>query len=374
MERQRWMHRVFELALQGRGTTSPNPMVGAVLVKNGRVIGEGFHRQAGSPHAEIVALRAAGKKARGATLYVNLEPCSHQGRTPPCTEAILQAEIEKVITAMPDPNPEVNQKGIQDLRKAGIPVEVGIFEKEARKLNEVFLKWISSDFPFVLLKSAITLDGKIADAEGNSKWITGEKSRKLAREMRSWYDGILVGINTILQDDPLLTSRVRGGKNPIRLILDSTLRTPAESQIVKTARQVPTWIVASKKNPAREKLLSESGVEIFYFPLLKNRNGVDLQKLCGFLGERKITSLLVEGGAKVHGSFLRERLADKVMLFVAPKFLGEAGMSAIQGLGKNSLEEALPLKEIHVTKIDEDLLIEGYPNVFRNHSGSRGNR
>lgn len=357
MKSEHWMRRAFSLARNARGQTSPNPTVGAVLVKDGRLVGEGFHQKAGAPHAEIEALQKAGKEARDSILYINLEPCVHHGKTPPCTEALIQAKIKKVVTAALDPNPKVNGKGVQALQAGGIEVEVGFLEQEARKLNEAFFKWIVHGLPFVILKFAVTLDGKIAASSGDSHWITGEESRARAREMRSWSDAIVVGVNTILKDNPRLEARISNKKNPARVILDSSLRVPLEAQVIQTAEEIPTWIAAVHKDEKKQKALETAGVQVFYFS--EKEGKVDLLELCRFLGRREITGLFVEGGARVHGSFLKAGLADKIAAFIAPTIMGE-GIGPIQGWGVDSLSAALRLHDIEFTEIKDDILIEGY--------------
>lgn len=354
-----WMKRVFDLALLGKGNTSPNPMVGAVLVKDGEVVGEGFHRKAGAPHAEIEALSRAGDRARGATLYVNLEPCAHFGKTPPCADALIKAGVGNVVIAMLDPNPKVNGAGVALLRNAGITVDVGLLEEKAKQLNEVFVKWIRTKIPFVILKWGMTLDGKIAVSGKKSEWITSEKSRERVFQMRSEYDCVLVGVNTILTDDPLLTARIPGSKNPIRIVLDSRLRTPLDSRVLKTIPDAPTWFVSGCGNPERETWLKEAGASVFCFPGTEGK--VDLAALCRYLGEREITSILVEGGARVHGAFLRADLADKFVFFIAPKLVGSLNaVGLIEGWGTLSMREALLLKRVQVSRLDDDLVVEAY--------------
>lgn len=357
-----WMARALELAARGRGRTSPNPMVGAVVVKDGRAAGEGFHARAGEPHAEIVALRRAGDEARGATLYVTLEPCAHHGKTPPCADAIIAAGVKKVTAAVSDPNPLVSGKGFERLRQAGIEVESGVLQKEASSLNEAFFKWIVTRLPFITLKYAMTLDGKIATASGDSKWITGEQSRKLAHEMRSASDAILVGLNTLLRDDPLLTARIPGGKNPIRVILDSKLKTPLDSNVMKSIAEAPVWIAAASKDEARGKKLEEAGARVLIFPGADGK--VDVPALCRFLGENEVLSLLVEGGAQTHGSFLSARTADKLAVFISPKIAGGSGAKGpVENWSAPFMSEALQLHDVKTTPIGDELLVEGYLKI-----------
>lgn len=357
---ERWMSRALRLAQRGQGRTSPNPMVGAVLVKGERVVGEGYHVRAGEAHAEIVALKEAGEEARGAALYINLEPCSHHGKTPPCAPALIEAGVKRVFVGMEDPNPAVKGRGLEMLRQAGIDVEVGILEKACRSLNEAFSKYIRTGKPFVILKIASTLDGKIATRQGESKWITGEASRRFAHRLRNRVDGLLVGIGTILNDDPMLTARVRGGRDPYRIILDSRLRIPDKAKVL--ADDPGKTIIATTELAPEASLgrLEKRGVRVL---ILDSRGGrVYLQSLLTTLGEMEMMSLLVEGGSEVNGSFLKEGLIDKMFLFFAPKLIGGVEARGIfGGSGAATLEEALVLDSLKVKKIGEDLFIEGYP-------------
>lgn len=360
---ERYMWMALDLARQGWGKTSPNPMVGAVLVKDGEVVGTGFHRKAGEPHAEIIALQEAGDKARAATLYTNLEPCCHYGRTPPCTDAIIQAGVRKVVIATNDPNPVVSGRGVQKLKEAGIKVKVGVLEDKARRLNEVFFKYITTKKPFVVVKTAMTLDGKIATSTGKSRWITGEKSRKFVHRLRSISDGIMVGINTVLQDDPQLTVRLDGEKGaaPVRVVVDSKGRLPLDSRIVKTSFETKT-ILATTEFAPQDKLekLSSLGVEIL---LLPEKNGrVDLQELMLSLGKKEISILLVEGGGTLNYSLLNENIIDKIYLFVAPMLLGgQKAPTPLEGVGISEIEDAWLVENLEMKQLDNDLLIIGYP-------------
>lgn len=360
---ERYMWMALDLARQGWGKTSPNPMVGAVLVKDGEVVGTGFHRKAGESHAEILALQEAGEKARGATLYTNLEPCCHYGRTPPCTEAIIKAGVRKVVIAVNDPNPLVSGRGVQQLREAGIKVKIGVLEEKARRLNEVFFKYITTRKPFVVVKTAMTLDGKIATRTGKSRWISGERSRKFVHRLRSMSDGIMVGINTVLQDDPHLTVRLDGENkpSPLRVIVDSKGRLPLESNIVKTALETKTILATTEFAPPEklEKLISR-GVEVLVLPA---RDGqVDLQELMLELGKREVSILLVEGGGTLNYSLLKENIIDKIYLFIAPVlFGGERAPTFLEGAGISDLEESWLVENIEMKQLDSDLLIIGYP-------------
>jgi len=356
---EHWMKKALRLAEKGRGRTSPNPMVGAVLVKNGELVGEGYHVKAGTDHAEIIALRGAGEKARGATLYLNLEPCTHYGRTPPCAPAVIEAKVKRAVIGMEDPNPSVRGKGLESLKRAGLDVEVGILEKECRRLNEAFCKYITKKEPFVILKVAATLDGKIATREGDSKWISGETSRRFVHRMRNQVDGVVVGIGTVLKDDPQLTARIKKGRDPYRVILDSELRIPEEAKVIGNA----PWktIIATTELSDKDKIerLEKKGVRVL---IIDSKNGrVDLKTCLSKLGGIGMMSLLVEGGSQVNGSFLDEGLIDKILLFLSPKLIGDReALGIFGGSRKATLQEAIPLNELRVRRMGEDILIEGY--------------
>lgn len=360
---EHYMQIALNLAQQARGRTSPNPMVGALVVKNNKIIGQGYHAKAGTPHAEIHALNEAGKEAAGATLYVTLEPCCHHGRTEPCTKAILNSGVERVVVAMVDPNPLVKGKGIRCLREGGLRVDIGVLEKEACCLNETFIKYIITKMPFVLLKTAMSLDGKIATRTGESKWITGSEARNYSHQLRSWYDAILVGVNTILKDNPALTARLseKETKNPVRIVVDSQARTPLEAQVVTSAKETPTLIAVTNTAPADKiSRLEKMGVEVL--PVNANSNGrVDLKALMLELGRREITSLLIEGGGEVHSSALKAGIADKIVWFIAPLIIGGQGAPGpVGGEGVASLKEAITLKQITMKKFGQDIYVEGY--------------
>lgn len=354
-----FMQRALRLAKKGRGTTSPNPMVGCVLVKNGEIIGEGFHRKAGEAHAEIVALALTGQKARGADLYVTLEPCSHYGKTPPCVDAIIKAGVEKVVIAMQDPNPLVAGRGIKKLKEARIDVTVGVMEEEAEKLNEVFIKYITTKKPFVIGKIAQSLDGKIALSTGESKWITGEPARVKVHELRNWYDAVMVGIGTVLADDPFLTCRLPGGrKNLIRIIVDSTAKIPLDARVFKGSEGriiVATTDMADKK---KIKTLRSKGVDVIETDTKDGK--VDLVQFSEILGDREITSVLVEGGPRLLTSLIRENLIDKLLIFLAPIFLGGSGLSSVGDLFIGELKKAPRFKFQSVKQVGNDLMIEVY--------------
>ena len=352
-----YMNEALKIAANARGRTSPNPLVGAVIVKDNRIIAEGWHRQAGTPHAEINALNMAGDLAKDSTLYVTLEPCSHFGRTPPCANAIVNAGIKKVVIAMTDPNPKVAGRGIEILKNFGIEVEIGILEEQARRLNEVFIKWITTQKPFVTLKTAMSLDGKIATATGQSQWITSEESRRKVHELRDINDAIMVGIGTVLADNPSLTTRIDGGKNPIRIIVDSQLRTPINANVIVDG-QAKT-IIATTKNAPTDKVeaLKKSGVEIIF---CGDDRRVDLNILMNELASREITSIFVEGGGTLNFSLLENHLVDKFFAFIAPKIIGgREALTSVEGDGFSDLNKAINLKNITTEMIGEDILISG---------------
>ena len=352
------MREALRIARHAEGRTSPNPLVGAVVVRDGKIVAQGWHRRAGTPHAEIHALNMAGELARGATLYVTLEPCSHFGRTPPCALAIVDAGIKKVVAAMSDPNPKVAGRGFEILRSAGIEVEVGLLEDEARRLNEAFIKWVTRKLPFVTLKFACSLDGKIATVGGQSQWISCEESRKFSHGLRDINDAILVGIGTVTADNPRLTTRLVDGKNPVRVIVDSNARIPLDAQVVtdKSART----IVAVTSNASVEKVsaLESLGVEIV---TAGDGQRVDLRTLMSELASREITSVLVEGGATIHFAMLEAQLVDKVLAFVAPKILGGSqALTAVAGAGFVNLSDAVELENFTVQQLGADFLLSGY--------------
>ena len=351
-----FMKKALSLAKKGAGKVSPNPMVGAVVVKDGEIISTGYHAYYGGPHAEAVALEKAGEKARGATLYVNLEPCVHFGKTPPCVPRIIDAGIKRVVIATLDPNPLVSGKGVKMLREAGIDVTVGVLEKEAKKLNEAFFKWIKTKVPFVVLKIASTLDGKIATYSGNSKWITSLESRKLVHKYRAFYDAVLVGAGTVLKDNPELTVRLMRGRNPVRVILDSSLRIPLSSKVLAANGR---RIVFHSEDVSSDKLerLRDMGVELYAVP--GEGEVLDLHEVLRKLGEIGIASVMVEGGREIFSSFLREELADKLIYFIAPKILG-GGIGPFDEVELCTIGESIELKDVRVRRVGSDLLVEGY--------------
>ena len=351
-----FMSLALDLAEKGRGLVSPNPMVGAIVVRDGEIVGKGYHKKAGSDHAEIIALKHAADKSYGATLYVNIEPCCHFGKTPPCTDAIIKSGIIRVVSSMVDINPLVNGEGFKRLHQNNIEIVVGILDNRAKKLNESYIKFIQSKIPFLTLKLAITLDGKIAAPDGKSKWITGKKTRKRIHQLRSWSDAVLIGVNTVLADDPMLTIYDIKGSNPLRVIIDSRLRTPENAKVLSDKN-----VVIATTNKADEKkrsLFSQRCIEVLKFD---SKNGhVPLYEVLIKLGEKNITSLLCEGGSILASSLLKEKLIDKIIFTIAPKILG-GGYDAVKGLDIKSLDEAIRLKDIEVETINDDVVITGYP-------------
>jgi diaminohydroxyphosphoribosylaminopyrimidine deaminase/5-amino-6-(5-phosphoribosylamino)uracil reductase len=357
-----FMKRALELAELGRGTTSPNPMVGALVVKNGKIIASAYHRRPGALHAEALALRKAGKHAEGAALYVNLEPCAHIGRTPPCTKAIIAAKIKRVHCAMQDPNPLNNGRGIKILRKNNIAVSVGLLQEEAQKLNEVFVKYITKNVPFVTLKMAESLDGKIATRKNDSKWITSEASRGYVHRLRSEVDAVLVGINTVIKDDPLLTSR--GRRSPIKVVLDPDLRVPEGAKIFSKESRSLSIITIQKKSLRKKsviekiKRLNKRGILVISCAGREGR--IDLKMLLRELAELEIAHLLVEGGGDTAAGFLEKNLVDRVLFFIAPKIIGgKDAVTSIEGVGVDNVNKAIRLKNIEVEKMGEDILVKG---------------
>ncbi|MFT9493952.1 bifunctional diaminohydroxyphosphoribosylaminopyrimidine deaminase/5-amino-6-(5-phosphoribosylamino)uracil reductase RibD [Anaerosolibacter sp.] len=358
----KYMHRALLLARKGVGYTRPNPLVGAVIVKEDRIIGEGYHGIYGGPHAEINAFNNATEDVRGATMYVTLEPCSHYGKTPPCAHAIVEKGINKVVVAMVDPNPLVAGRGVDILKSNGIEVITGILEDEAKTLNEVFIKYITRGLPFCLLKTAMTLDGKIAAHTGDSRWITNKKSRGYVHELRHQYAGIMVGIGTVLADDPMLTTRLENGIgiDPVRIIVDSHGRIPLESRVLHLSSSAKTLIATTDQIP-KEKLLAlqSLGAEVILLPSIQGQ--VSLPDLTKALGERKLDSILLEGGSTLNYAALEAGIVDKVMAFISPKLLGGAhAKTPIGGQGKSLVRDAIQLKNISIHRFDEDILIEGY--------------
>ncbi len=353
-----YMRLALSLAEKGLGWTSPNPMVGAVIVKDGRIIGQGYHRRCGDLHAERDALANCGESPAGATMYVTLEPCCHHGRQPPCTEAILSAGIARVVVGSDDPNPLVAGKGLEQLRVSGVTVETGLLRKECDALNRVFFHYIRTGRPYVTMKYAMTLDGKIATRTGASRWITGEAAREQVHRDRHRNAAILVGIGTVLADDPLLTCRIAGGKNPLRIVCDSTLRTPPDSQLVRTAREVPTILAAAEGAAARCEPYEAAGCRVWILP--EQDGHVDLTALMERLGAEQIDSVLLEGGGSLNWAALEAGLVHRVQAYIAPKiFGGAAAKSPVRGLGVELPAQCAQLQNVTVTQLGADILLEG---------------
>lgn len=359
MTDEEYMLRALELAQLAEGDTSPNPMVGCVIVDDaGNIVGEGYHHKAGEAHAEINALAEAKNLARGATAYVTLEPCAHYGRTGPCCVALARAGIRKVVTACVDPNPSVAGQGLNYLRLQGIEVVTGICEKEALRLNERFFTWIKYQRPFITLKYAMTLDGKIASATGDSKWITGEAARTFAHRLRRQHDAVLVGIGTVLADDPELTTRMVKGKNPIRIVLDSHLRISLMASVLNPVAETIVITGVSEDNVKYEALTALPNVEVISVPLVDDR--LDLGVVMKVLGERGLTSILVEGGSEIHGAFKDAGFADRVYAFIAPKIIGgRQAFTAIGGHGDAFIADGWQLDDVECCTLDKDILITG---------------
>ncbi len=365
----RHLRLALRLAARGEGQTSPNPMVGAVLVREGRVVGRGHHTRAGAPHAEVVALEQAGDRARGARLYVNLEPCCHFGRTPPCADALIAAGVREVVACMRDPDPRVNGAGFRALRAAGIAVRVGGLEAEARRLNERFLRYATAGVPFVTLKAGMSLDGRIATRDGESRWITSPRARAEAHRLRERHDAVLVGVNTVLADDPLLSARPRAagrrgkppeqGRGPLRVVLDARLRTPTDARLLVDDGAAGAMILTLPgASPQRRRRLERAGALVVEIP---GRDGrVDLRRAVADLGRRGVTSVLVEGGSEVLGSALDDRVGDRLVLFVAGRILGgRRALPVFGGRGAGRLREAVRLGRMSVRPIGEDFVVEG---------------
>lgn len=357
MNDKEYMRIALQLAERGRGWVSPNPMVGAVIVKEGRIIGKGFHERYGQPHAERNALSACTEPPNGADMYVTLEPCCHHGKQPPCVDAIIEAGIRRVIVGSGDPNPLVAGKGIRILKEHGIQVAENVLKKECGQLNEVFFHFIKTGNPFVAMKYAMTMDGKIAAHTGESKWVTGEAAREHVQQLRHRYTAIMAGVGTVLADDPLLTCRMEGGKNPIRIICDSRLRTPLTANVVKTAKEVPTLIASCCIQEDKYSPYEEAGCRIL---TVGEKDGhVDLKELMKKLGEEKIDSILLEGGGTLNWSALEAGIVQKSWTYIAPKlFGGQDAKTPVEGTGFPSPSSCAMLKNSEITRIGEDFLIE----------------
>ena len=360
-----YMDLAIKNAQAMKGQTDPNPLVGSVIVNDNRVVGIGAHLKAGEPHAEIHAIRMAGEKAKGGTIYVTLEPCSHHGRTGPCAVAIVEAGIKKVVIATLDPNPVVSGNGVKILEEAGIEVIVGVSQEESQRMNEVFNKFIVEKIPYVTLKAGITLDGKIATHSFDSKWITSEEARRDVHHIRNENMGILVGVNTVIKDNPELTTRIPNGRNPIRIVLDSTLRIPLESKVI-TDNLAETWIFTSENfNKEKRNILENSGVTVFQTTGSKNVNPAEVLQI---LGEKLVSSVLIEGGGTINWSFLEKKLIDKIVLYVAPKIIGgHNAPSFLAGAGFDKVKDAVHLSNLSLKQIGSDYKFTGYPTY--SHKG-----
>lgn len=361
---EEFMRYVLQLAEKGRGRVSPNPMVGAVVVKRGRIIAEGWHKRCGTAHAESLALNLAGAKANGATLYVSLEPCYHHGRTPPCVEHIIASGIRRVVIGQKDPNPLTNGKSIKKLRRSGVQVDVGVLRNACWQLNEVFNTFITTGCPFTVVKTAQTLDGKIATARGESKWITAEATRRFARRQRDAFDAILVGINTVIQDDPRLTGH-RTSKRLTKIILDSQLRLPARAKLLEGTISGQCLVAVTEQAPdSKIKFWTKRGVDIIMCPTHQGK--VNLTWLMKALAKRDITSVLIEGGSAVVGAALKAKIVHKSHVYVAPMIMGdERALDSVTGIALNQLNAAVRLEAVTTQNIGKDIFISGY--VYRNN-------
>lgn len=356
---EQFMQSALDLAAIAEGRTRPNPAVGALVVKNGQVVGEGFHPAAGQPHAEIFALRQAGPSAIGATLYVTLEPCSHTGRTSPCADAVIAAGIARVVVGTADPNPLVSGRGLERLRQAGLVVETGVLEPAARRLIVPFAKHVTTGLPWVVLKAGMTLDGMTATAGGDSQWITNASSRTLVHQLRDKVDAILVGVGTVFQDNPRLTTRLpQGGRNPLRVVVDSRLRLQEDAALLETGPELETLIFTTAAAPqAKLQRLAERGVQVVAVDA--DPGGVNLRQMLTILGQRGVQSLLLEGGATLNHAMLHAGLVDRAMFFIAPKLIGGQGRGLFSGPGVERLADAFTLSDLRSRMVDGDILVEG---------------
>jgi diaminohydroxyphosphoribosylaminopyrimidine deaminase/5-amino-6-(5-phosphoribosylamino)uracil reductase len=360
-----FIRETFKLARKGRGRTSPNPLAGAVVVKDGKIVGKGYHHKAGEPHAEILAIKEAEGKTQGATLYVNLEPCAHTGKTPPCVKTIVKSGISRVVAAMYDPNPIVDGKGIAFLQQAGIDTTIGVLEEEALELNECFVKYTTTGLPFVTLKIAISLDGKIATKTGDSKWITSQEARKQVHNLRNEVDATLIGIGTILRDNSRLTTRLIGKprRDPIRVVVDSLLKVPLRANIFTEKSDAENIIVTTNKTSIHSRRIVEirkTGSKVLVVDSL-GKNKVCLRKTLVELGKKGITSLMIEGGAEIAGSALDEGVIDKIIFFIAPKIVGgKYAPGPVGGKGVLKITDATPLYRVKTKRFGDDIMVEGY--------------
>ena len=359
---EKYMRIALGLAARAEGLTNPNPLVGAVVVKGGRIIGRGYHKKCGLAHAEVNALNDAGRASKGATLYVTLEPCDHFGRTPPCSAAVIKSGIKRVVIGMKDPNRITSGRGIKRLKNAGIKTVVGVLTKEAESINRPYIKFITKKIPYVTIKAAQSLDGKIATRSGDSKWISAEDSRRYVHELRGKVDAVMVGFNTLIKDDPVLLSKVSGGKQPIRIIADTHLKTPLKAKVFSNSDIYPV-IIATTADAASAKIkrYEKRRVKLLFS---RSKNGrIDLKDLLLKLGKAGVVHLLVEGGGELAASFVEEALVDRFLFFIAPKIIGgRTAITAVEGLGVEAVKDALILKNIKVKNFAKDVLIEAEAN------------
>ncbi len=355
---ERYMRFAIALAKKAKGLTNPNPAVGAVVVKGGKIVGRGYHKRCGLPHAEVNALGQAGARAKGATLYVTLEPCDHYGRTPPCTEAVIRSGVKRVVAAMVDPNPLTKGRGIKRLKNHGITTTVNVLANEAAAINRPFITFITKKRPFITVKIAESLDGKIATRTGDSRWITSDDARMYVQKLRRSTDAVMVGVNTVTRDDPMLLSRTRGQKQPARIIVDSRLTTPIDAKIFTSVKVSPVIIATTRKASSRKaaRYVSKGAVVIF----TRSKKGrVDLEDLLKKLGEIYIIDVLVEGGGELVAALLEERLVDRLLFFIAPKIIGgRDAATSVEGQGIEKMKDALDLGAVSVKKFSKDILIE----------------
>jgi len=354
-----FMQRALDLARRGRGWVNPNPLVGAVVVRDGKIVGEGFHPRLGEAHAEVFALREAGEKARGATIYVTLEPCNHWGRTPPCTQAIIDAGIRHVVAATWDANPLTAEQSRKTLEAAGVTLSVGLLEADARRLNEPFFHFMRTRRPFVVMKTAMTMDGKIATPSGHSQWISGEVSREHVHELRATYAGVMVGIGTVLADDPSLTCRLPDAHAPARIVVDPRAETPPDAKLFADPSPV-LLAIAPHADPARRRALEARGAQLLEVPLGANGRHLDLDALMAMLGEQGLDSILLEGGGGLNASALRAGIVTKVVTFIAPKLLAGDGIPPTHGPAFATMDQALPLRDLSCYPSGPDIRLEAY--------------
>ncbi len=352
---KKYMEEAIKLAERGKGNVSPNPLVGSIIVKRGSVVGKGYHKRCGCDHAEIMALKEAAHKARGSTLYVTLEPCSHWGKTPPCTQNIVDAGVREVVIGMKDPNPKVN--GYLELKQRGIKTKIGILEDECKKLNEPYVKWIKKKRPFVVVKAAMSLDGKIATKTGDSKYITGKEARRFVHQLRSELDAVMVGSKTVLKDNPQLTVRLSKGRNPVKVILDSSFKTPVNAKVVKNEPEKLIIATSKKASKSKIKKFRQKGVKVVITNTKKGK--IDLEILMKELASLEICSIMIEGGAELNSEAIKSGIVDKVLFFISPGLIG-AGLEAIGDLGITKVDKKIRLKRLDYKKIGKDILIEGY--------------